>query len=29
MEKKDPAGHKKTTKVLRDLIKSLDRLLKD
>jgi drug/metabolite transporter superfamily protein YnfA len=29
MEKKDPAGHKLTTAVLSDLIKSLDKLLKD
>jgi hypothetical protein len=29
MEKKDPAGHKVTTAVLSDLIKSLDKLIKD
>ncbi len=29
MEKKDPAGHKLTTAILSDLIKSLDKLLKD
>ena len=29
MEKKDPAGHKLTTAVLADLIKSLDNLIKD
>jgi hypothetical protein len=29
MEKKDPAGHKRTTAVLADLIKSLDKLIKD
>jgi hypothetical protein len=29
MEKKDPAGHKLTTAVLSDLIKSLDKLMKD
>ena len=29
MEKKDPTGHKVTTTVLSDLIKGLDKLIKD